>query len=104
MPVYKNIGLSTKTFYGIKIKPGEQKKVPGSINDLEFMYVGLDESSDVSTKKTRKSRSNNKTENSASTNSSESNHSVNTETEESAESTKEEEVKTEDGSALEIPA
>lgn len=29
---YKNIGVSTKTFYGITFKPGDVKDVPGYIN------------------------------------------------------------------------
>lgn len=29
---YKNIGLSTKTFYGVSFAPGDIKDVPGYIN------------------------------------------------------------------------
>ena len=32
MITYKNIGQSTKTFYGVTFKPGDVKEVPGYIN------------------------------------------------------------------------
>lgn len=32
MITYKNIGQSTKTFYGVTFKPGDIKEVPGYIN------------------------------------------------------------------------
>lgn len=32
MITYKNIGQSTKTFYGVSFKPGDVKEVPGYIN------------------------------------------------------------------------
>lgn len=36
---YKNLSLATKTFYGVTFKPGEEKDVPGFINDLKFVRV-----------------------------------------------------------------
>lgn len=36
---YKNIGTVTKTFYGVKIAPGETKSVPGFINSKSFVRV-----------------------------------------------------------------
>lgn len=36
---YKNVGLSTRTFYGVKFKPGEVKDVPGYINVKSFIRV-----------------------------------------------------------------
>ena len=39
MITYKNIGQSTKTFYGVTFKPGEIKEVPGYINSLCMIRV-----------------------------------------------------------------
>lgn len=36
---YKNLSLATKTFYGVTFKPGEEKDVPGFINDPKFVRV-----------------------------------------------------------------
>lgn len=36
---YKNLSLATKTFYGVTFKPGDEKDVPGYINDLKFVRV-----------------------------------------------------------------
>ena len=30
---YKNLSDFTKTFYGVEIKPGEVKDIPGNVND-----------------------------------------------------------------------
>ena len=39
MITYKNISFSTKTFYGVKFKPGEIKSVPGYINSFGMVRV-----------------------------------------------------------------
>lgn len=39
MLTYKNIGASTKTFYGVTFKPGDIKQVKGYINDPAFIRV-----------------------------------------------------------------
>lgn len=36
---YKNIGMTSKTFYGITFKPKEVKEVPGYINDPKFIRM-----------------------------------------------------------------
>lgn len=102
MPIYKNIGLSDKTFYGVKIKSGQQKKVPGSINDSYFVLVELEESSEVSNKRTRKSRSINKVDSLVSEGAKDEVTSGHPEV--SKDDTKEKEVKTGADSSLEIPA
>lgn len=45
---YKNYSHTTKTFYGIKFKPGETHDVPGYINDPKFVRVKGVEISDSS--------------------------------------------------------
>lgn len=44
---YKNIGITTKTFYGVEFKPGETHEVPGFINSPRFIRV---DSSEISKK------------------------------------------------------
>ncbi len=39
MITYKNIGCSTKTFYGVTFKPGDIKGVPGYINGLGMTRI-----------------------------------------------------------------
>ena len=36
---YKNIGMTSKTFYGVTFKPKEVKEVPGYINDPKFIRM-----------------------------------------------------------------
>lgn len=36
---YKNISNTVKTFYGIKIAPGETKDIPGNVNDISLIRV-----------------------------------------------------------------
>lgn len=36
---YKNISPATKTFYGVRFKPGETKSVPGYINAPQFIKM-----------------------------------------------------------------
>lgn len=36
---YKNLGRTTRTFYGVQFKPGEVKDVPGYINAPRFSIV-----------------------------------------------------------------
>ena len=50
--IYKNTSYATKTFYGIKFKPGEEHEVPGHINDPKFMRI-----SSFSTPKPKKQES-----------------------------------------------
>lgn len=38
---YKNIGFSTKTFYGVTFAPGEVKDVPGYINASGMVRVTI---------------------------------------------------------------
>lgn len=37
--IYKNTSYTTKTFYGVKFKPGETKEVSGFINDPKMIRV-----------------------------------------------------------------
>ena len=37
--LYKNTSLTTKTFHGVTLKPGEIKDVPGYINNRGFIRV-----------------------------------------------------------------
>ena len=39
MITYKNISVSTKTFYGVTFKPNDIKEVPGYINDKGMVRV-----------------------------------------------------------------
>lgn len=39
---YKNIGMTSKTFYGVTFKPKEVKEVPGYINDPKFIRMPND--------------------------------------------------------------
>ena len=36
---YRNTSVSAKTFYGTTFKPGEEKDVPGFINDVKMVRV-----------------------------------------------------------------
>lgn len=61
--IYKNMSRTTKTFYGVQFKPGEEHEVPGYINHPKFLRLAafspkLDESSNVveTTKKTSTSK------------------------------------------------
>ena len=40
---YKNLSLTTKTFYGVTFKPGEEHDVPGYINVSKFIRVDTKE-------------------------------------------------------------
>lgn len=37
--IYKNLSTTTKTFYGVTFKPGEEHEVPGYINHPKFMRL-----------------------------------------------------------------
>lgn len=40
---YKNLSVFTKTFYGVEIKSGEVKDIPGNVNDPEVIrWFGSD--------------------------------------------------------------
>lgn len=39
MPRYKNTSIAVKTFYGTAFNPGEEKDVPGYINDPKMVRV-----------------------------------------------------------------
>jgi hypothetical protein len=54
MITYKNIGCSTKTFYGVTFDPGDIKGVPGYINDRGM--VRIFKSSEVALAKLPKKR------------------------------------------------
>ena len=38
---YKNTSVTAKTFYGTTFKPGEEKDVPGYINDPKMVRVSV---------------------------------------------------------------
>lgn len=42
MAKYKNLGITSRTFYGIEIKPGEVKEFPGFINASRCIRVSDD--------------------------------------------------------------
>lgn len=37
--IYKNLSFTTKTFYGVTFKPGEEHEVPGYINYPKFLRL-----------------------------------------------------------------
>ena len=37
--IYKNLSFTTKTFYGVTFKPGEEHEVPGYINHPKFLRL-----------------------------------------------------------------
>lgn len=37
--IYKNCGRTTKTYYGVEFKPGEEKEVSKPIKDVNFFRV-----------------------------------------------------------------
>jgi len=39
MPTYKNLSHAIKTFYGVTFLPNDTKRVPGYINDPNFIRV-----------------------------------------------------------------
>lgn len=44
--LYKNCSLSVKTFYGVEFQTNEIKEVPGFINDINFVRVLEEDSSE----------------------------------------------------------
>lgn len=64
MPYYKNCSYTTKTFYGVKFRPGEVHQVPGFINNIYFIQVSaplelpkvVDSSEDMSEQKPKRKK------------------------------------------------
>ena len=44
---YKNLSEFTKTFYGVEIKPGEVKDIPGNVNDPKVVPWFINEPAKV---------------------------------------------------------
>jgi hypothetical protein len=59
MITYKNIGCSTKTFYGVTFNPGDIKEVPGYINSQGMARI-FNKSSDITLAKLPKKRNYNR--------------------------------------------
>ena len=60
---YTNTSLATKTFYGVKFKPGETHDVPGCINDSKWIRILESPKSSGTAKKSDLTKSNVKSEN-----------------------------------------
>lgn len=54
---YKNTSLSVKTFYGVTFKPGDEKAVPGFINDSGMIRVKAKQAQNAPVKSTLTSKS-----------------------------------------------
>lgn len=57
---YKNLGITSKTFYGVKFNPGETHDVPGYINHSNFIRVDDKKKEDKIAKPTAASKSDTK--------------------------------------------
>lgn len=60
--IYKNLSRTTKTFYGVTFKPGEEHEVPGYINHPKFLRLATFSSEPAEEQTTSKSTTEKKSE------------------------------------------
>lgn len=65
--IYKNLSRTTKTFYGVTFKPGEEHEVPSYINHPKFLRLTTFSSEPAEEQTTSKSTTEKKSETSKKT-------------------------------------